>query len=145
VKKEYEKAARVYEQNCETSGYGPSCFNLGRLYCKFLVVVVSAEIFILVLTVGGKGVKQSDEKAQEYLGKKCTSYTFYSSLLSLSGKACDKGHLHGCHFKAMFLYTTAKNLDNGNQNKVTEAEQLKVPFSSFLFPLFPDRSHVEKH
>jgi hypothetical protein len=45
----------------------------------------------------------------------------------------------------MFLYTTAKSLDNGNQNKVMEDEQLKVPFSSFMFPLFPDRSHLEKY
>lgn len=33
VKSEFERAAKVYEQNCNRD-YNASCFNLGRLYRK---------------------------------------------------------------------------------------------------------------
>ena len=34
VKEERERAAKVYEKNCLEKGYGPSCFNLGKLFRK---------------------------------------------------------------------------------------------------------------
>lgn len=34
VKNDFERAAKIYEKNCNEKKYGPSCFNLGRLYCK---------------------------------------------------------------------------------------------------------------
>ena len=34
VKEDRKRAAAVYEKNCQEKGYGPSCFNLGRLFRK---------------------------------------------------------------------------------------------------------------
>ena len=31
VKEDYERAAKVYDLNCSSKQYGPSCFNLGKL------------------------------------------------------------------------------------------------------------------
>jgi hypothetical protein len=36
VKNDKERAAKVYDNNCSVKGYSASCFNLARLYCKFL-------------------------------------------------------------------------------------------------------------
>lgn len=35
VKDQHEKAAKIYEKNCIVKDYGPSCFNLGRLFREF--------------------------------------------------------------------------------------------------------------
>lgn len=32
VKDEHNRSAKVYEKNCYGKNYGPSCFNLARLY-----------------------------------------------------------------------------------------------------------------
>lgn len=34
VKDDHAKAAKVYEKNCWSKNYGPSCFNLGRFHRK---------------------------------------------------------------------------------------------------------------
>lgn len=44
VKDNHEKAAKVYNDNCSRNNYGPSCFNLGRLYCKFAIFSTPIEI-----------------------------------------------------------------------------------------------------
>ena len=36
VKQEHKRAAEIYEVNCNTKNYGPSCLNLGRFHCKNL-------------------------------------------------------------------------------------------------------------
>jgi hypothetical protein len=36
VKDQFDRAAKIYETNCTEKRYGPSCFNLGRLYSKFI-------------------------------------------------------------------------------------------------------------
>lgn len=35
VKDQHDRSAKIYIQNCTENKYGPSCFNLARLYCKF--------------------------------------------------------------------------------------------------------------
>jgi hypothetical protein len=35
VANDHIKAAKVYQDNCTIKNYSPSCFNLGRLFCKF--------------------------------------------------------------------------------------------------------------
>lgn len=34
VKQDYDRAAAIYGKNCREKGYAPSCFSLGRFYCK---------------------------------------------------------------------------------------------------------------
>ena len=51
VKEEHIKASQVFEKNCNTKGYDPSCFILGRFYFT------------------GKGVEQDDKKAESLFGK----------------------------------------------------------------------------
>lgn len=36
VKDQHDRSAKIYAQNCLDNKYGPSCFNLARLYCKYL-------------------------------------------------------------------------------------------------------------
>eukprot|EP01036_Dinobryon_divergens_P022221 gene22221-30462_t len=93
VKENYENAAKIYSNNCLNRNYGPSCFNLGRLF------------------VAGKGVPQSDEKAEE-----------------MFGKSCESKHLQGCYHQALFLYLGAKESKEANrpadQKKKVEALKL---------------------
>jgi hypothetical protein len=37
VKDQHDRSAKIYDLNCNNKGYGPSCFNLARLYRKSLV------------------------------------------------------------------------------------------------------------
>jgi len=53
VKDDFVRSAKVYAKNCETKGYAPSCFNLGRLHMT------------------GKGVPQSDKIATGLFQKAC--------------------------------------------------------------------------
>jgi len=52
VKDKHKNAAVVYEGNCK-KGYGPSCFNLGKLF------------------LAGKGVRQDDNEAETLFTKAC--------------------------------------------------------------------------
>ncbi|KAJ1436118.1 hypothetical protein B484DRAFT_445799 [Ochromonadaceae sp. CCMP2298] len=54
VKEEFTRSAAVYLTNCK-NGYGPSCFNAGRMH------------------LAGKGVEQDDTKATELFQKSCKS------------------------------------------------------------------------
>jgi hypothetical protein len=46
VRNEHDRAAKVYANNCYNVGFGPSCFNLGKLH------------------LAGKGVPQNDKKGE---------------------------------------------------------------------------------
>lgn len=67
VKDDHARAAKTYQLNCDR-GYGPSCFNLGRLFRK-ISLNYWYPLLILWFIVGGKGVEQSDEKALGLLSK----------------------------------------------------------------------------
>eukprot|EP00904_Undaria_pinnatifida_P001080 jgi/Undpi1/10973/HiC_scaffold_30.g13274.m1 len=53
VKNDFKRAGKIFGMNCEDRGHGPSCFNLGR--------------FLLA----GKGVEQSDAKAEKVFDSAC--------------------------------------------------------------------------
>ena len=36
VKEDFERARKVYDKNCRDNKYGSSCFNLGRMYRKYI-------------------------------------------------------------------------------------------------------------
>ena len=72
VKENYEKSAKVYMNNCLGRNYGPSCFNLGRLFSESILFICDKYLSYFPLDkVGGKGVPQSDEKAEEMFGAYC--------------------------------------------------------------------------
>mmetsp|Transcript_5960 Transcript_5960/g.6145 ORF Transcript_5960/g.6145 Transcript_5960/m.6145 type:complete len:94 (-) Transcript_5960:4-285(-) len=48
IKDDHATSAKIYYDNCTKKKYAPSCFNLGKL------------------NLSGKGVPQSDEKADSY-------------------------------------------------------------------------------
>jgi TPR repeat protein len=62
VRDDRVRAGKVFEKNCTDQKYSASCFNLAKLYMT------------------GKGVEQSDEKAEDYFKQSCTG-----------------GHLYGCY------------------------------------------------
>ena len=68
VKDDRVRAGKVYEKNCTDKNYSASCFNLAKLYMT------------------GKGVTQSDEKAESFFKQSCTG-----------------GHLYGCYHQVIFL------------------------------------------
>jgi hypothetical protein len=51
VKEERERAANVYEKNCREKNFGPSCFNLGRLFCKCNGSIIDLTLLIAVVLV----------------------------------------------------------------------------------------------
>lgn len=34
IKDDHEKAAKIYDINCRKNKYNPSCFHLGKMFCK---------------------------------------------------------------------------------------------------------------
>ena len=68
VKNDRERAGTVFEKNCTSQKYSASCFNLAKLYLT------------------GKGVVQSDAKAEEFFKQ-----------------SCDGGHLYGCYHQVSHL------------------------------------------
>ena len=68
VKDDSVRAGKVYEKNCTDKNYSASCFNLAKLYMT------------------GKGVTQSDEKAESFFKQSCTG-----------------GHLYGCYHQVASL------------------------------------------
>ncbi|EWM21891.1 hcp beta-lactamase-like protein [Nannochloropsis gaditana] len=72
VKGDYNKAAKVYTDNCAKYSHPPSCFNLGRLY------------------LGGRGVPQSDTRSLKCFDTSCKAghgmACHHMGLLLLYGK-----------------------------------------------------------
>lgn len=69
IKNDRERAGVVYEKNCTSQKYSASCFNLAKLYLT------------------GKGVVQSDAKAEEYFKQSCAG-----------------GNLYGCYHQVSRLW-----------------------------------------
>lgn len=78
---DYNKAGKVYEENCAKYSHPPSCFNLGRLYrtfggesgcvCQPVDSPCAIRSFLghlSTLAVGGRGVPQSDVKSLKCFG-----------------------------------------------------------------------------
>ena len=53
IRDEHARAAKIYENNCTSNGYGASCFKLAKLY------------------LSGKGVDNDDTKAGQYFKQAC--------------------------------------------------------------------------
>lgn len=68
VKNDRERAGTVFEKNCTSQKYSASCFNLAKLYLT------------------GKGVVQSDAKAEDFFKQ-----------------SCDGGHLYGCYHQVSHI------------------------------------------
>ena len=69
VKDDHKRAAGIYDLNCKNKNHAPSCFNLAKLI------------------LAGKGMPQSDCKAEE-----------------LFGKACKDNHWVACYHQAALMY-----------------------------------------
>ena len=69
VKDDHKTAAKIYEMNCDKKHHAPSCFNLAKLI------------------LAGKGIPQSDSKAE-----------------NLFGKACKDQHWVACYHQAALMY-----------------------------------------
>lgn len=48
VANDHVKAAKVYNENCTNKNYSPSCFNLGRLFCKSAYALVNILCLLIV-------------------------------------------------------------------------------------------------
>jgi len=53
VKNDHNRASEIFKRNCNERDFGPSCFNLAKLY------------------LGGKGVPEDNNKAELNFGKAC--------------------------------------------------------------------------
>ena len=40
IKDEYEKSAKIFETNCQEKNYNASCYALGKLLCKILILII---------------------------------------------------------------------------------------------------------
>ena len=49
VANDHVKAAKVYQDNCTNKNYSPSCFNLGRLFCKLSCSLLLEWLLLILL------------------------------------------------------------------------------------------------
>ncbi|KAL7639290.1 UNVERIFIED_CONTAM: hypothetical protein RMT77_009779 [Armadillidium vulgare] len=114
VKKDYDKAAKVYKNNCDDSSFGKSCYKYGNA------------LFL------GRGVKKNLKASLNYYEKGCTggeaNSCLYGGLMYVSNskasdeipkdykigmellqKGCDKDNPTSCHYLAGMFISGVKN------------------------------------
>ena len=72
IKSDMTKASKLYDNNCANNNHGPSCFSLGRMYCKcqgFQETTLFPFSRRCCILVSGKGFVTNKEKSKELFSK----------------------------------------------------------------------------
>lgn len=79
IKHEYERAAQIFELNCETKNHSPSCFSLARFYGEYYHCCACANADGNAWTTElGKGVTSDFDKATKLFGKLLASCPLFA-------------------------------------------------------------------
>ncbi len=112
VKSQYDRSTKIYEKNCREKEYAPSCFNLARAYCKWLLVVcvllknlLCDQTKILSQWLEGALFKVTQQRKLSSVLFVCARnryviIDYYNAI----EKACEGGHLVACHHHGTLLY-----------------------------------------